>query len=44
VPGVALGEGVAQLGYFIPDNTTPRVSYGANAPRAQAIFNEVGWP
>jgi len=44
VPGVALGEAVAQLGYFIPDNTTGAESYGRNAPRAQAIFNAVGWP
>lgn len=44
VPGVALGEGVAQLGYFIPDNTTPRSAYGSNAPKAQEIFNAVDWP
>ena len=44
VPGVALGEGVAELGYFIPDNTTPRAAYGTNAPKAQEIFNAVGWP
>ena len=44
VPGVALGEGVAQLGFFIPDTTTPRAVYGSNAPKAQEIFNTVGWP
>jgi len=44
VPGVALGEGVAQMGYFVPDNSTGAESYGRNAPAAQAIFNEVGWP
>jgi len=44
VPGVALGEGVADLGFFIPDNSTGAESYGRNAPAAQAIFNEVGWP
>ncbi|MFP3921429.1 MAG: extracellular solute-binding protein [Dichotomicrobium sp.] len=44
VPGVPLDEGVAQLGYFVPDNSTGAASYGANAPEAQAIFNEVDWP
>lgn len=44
VPGVSLGEGVAQLGFFIPDNSTGAAAYGENAPAAQAIFNEVGWP
>jgi len=44
VPGVALGDGVAQLGYFIPDNSTGVESYGRNAPGAQEIFNAVGWP
>jgi len=32
------------LGYFTPDNTTPRAAYGSNAPKAQEIFNAVGWP
>ena len=44
VPGVPLGEGVAQLGFFIPDTMTPRAVYGSNAPKAQEIFNTVGWP
>ena len=44
VPGVPLGEGVAQLGFFIADNSTGAVTYGENAPEAQAIFNEVNWP
>ena len=44
VPGVPLDQGVAQLGYFIPDTSTGAVTYGENAPEAQAIFNEVGWP
>jgi len=44
VPGVALSEGVASLGFFASDNTTPRVVYGSNAPKAQEIFNEVNWP
>ncbi len=44
VPGVPLDQGVAQLGYFIPDTSTGAVVYGENAPEAQAVFNEVGWP
>ena len=44
VPGVPLDAGVAQLGYFVPDNSTGAVTYGENAPEAQAIFNEVDWP
>jgi iron(III) transport system substrate-binding protein len=44
VPGVPLDQGVAQLGYFIPDTSTGAEVYGENAPEAQAVFNEVGWP
>jgi len=44
VPGVPLDQGVAQLGYFIPDTSTGAAVYGENAPEAQAVFNEVGWP
>mgnify|MGYP005850522153 CR=1 FL=1 len=44
VPGVPLNEAVAQLGFFIPDNTTGAASYGENAPKAQEIFNAVDWP
>lgn len=44
VPGVPLDAGVAQLGYFVPDNSTGAATYGENAPEAQAVFNEVGWP
>jgi len=44
VPGVALDEDTARLGFFIPDSTTGTDSYGRNAAKAQAIFNEVGWP
>ena len=44
VPGVPLGEGTAQLGFFIPDNSTGAATYGENAASAQSIFNEVGWP
>jgi iron(III) transport system substrate-binding protein len=41
--GVDIGEHVAKLGEFTPDSTTPTTSFGANAAKAQAIFNEVGW-
>ncbi|MGS4946746.1 Fe(3+) ABC transporter substrate-binding protein [Meridianimarinicoccus sp. RP-17] len=44
VPGVPLGEGVASMGFFIPDNTTGTAVYGANAGKATEIFNAVGWP
>lgn len=44
VPGVPLGEGVASMGFFIPDNTTGTAVYGANAAKATEIFNAVGWP
>ena len=44
VPGVALDVDTARLGFFIPDSTTGTASYGDNAAKAQAIFNEVGWP
>ena len=41
--GVDIGEHVSKLGEFKPDSTTPTASYGANAAKAQAIFNQVGW-
>jgi iron(III) transport system substrate-binding protein len=44
VPGVPLGEGVASMGFFIPDNTTGTAVYGENAAKATEIFNAVGWP
>ena len=44
VPGVPLNEAVAQLGFFIPDNSTGAAAYGRNAPKAQEIFNAVSWP
>lgn len=44
VPGVPLGEGVASMGFFIPDNSTGTAVYGANAAKATEIFNAVGWP
>ncbi len=43
VPGIGLGEGPARLGFFIPDTTTPTAAFSANAAKAQAIFNQVGW-
>jgi iron(III) transport system substrate-binding protein len=42
VPGVAISDSVAQLGFFKPDD----VDLGAvadNVATAQKIFNEVGW-
>lgn len=44
VPGIGLDEHTAMLGYFIADTDTPTSSYADNAARAQAIFNEIGWP
>ena len=44
VPGVPLGDAVKQLGTFRPDTTTGVAAYGENAPKAQEIFNAVGWP
>ena len=42
VPGVGLSESVAALGMFRPDAVDlSRVA--KNVPKAQAIFNEVGW-
>jgi iron(III) transport system substrate-binding protein len=41
--GVPIGEHVAQLGIFIPDNDTPTSSFKEHATTAQTIFNEVGW-
>lgn len=41
--GVPIGEHVAKMGLFIPDNDTPTASFKAHAADAQTIFNEVGW-
>jgi len=41
--GVPIGEHVAKMGLFIPDNDTPTASFKAHATAAQTIFNEVGW-
>lgn len=41
--GVPIGEHVAKMGLFIPDNETPTASFKAHAADAQTIFNEVGW-
>jgi len=41
--GVPIGEHVAKMGLFIPDNDTPTASFKAHAAAAQTIFNEVGW-
>jgi len=41
--GVPIGEHVAKMGLFIPDNDTPTASFKAHAATAQTIFNEVGW-
>jgi len=41
--GVPIGEHVAKLGMFIPDNETPTASFKEHATTAQTIFNEVGW-
>ena len=43
VSGVPIGEHVAKMGLFIPDNDTPTASFKAHAADAQTIFNEVGW-
>jgi len=43
VSGVPIGEHVATMGLFIPDNETPTASFKEHAEAAQAIFNEVGW-
>ncbi|HAR54245.1 MULTISPECIES: extracellular solute-binding protein [Roseovarius] len=43
VPGVGLDEDTARLGFFIPDTATNTASFGDNAAKAQAIFNEVNW-
>lgn len=42
VPGVALGEGVAKLGLFRQDPVNVSV-YGQNQPKAQAIYDAVGY-
>jgi iron(III) transport system substrate-binding protein len=41
--GVPIGEHVATMGLFIPDNDTPTASFKQHADAAQTIFNEVGW-
>src|SRR6056297_1106309 len=41
--GVPIGEHVATMGLFIPDNETPTASFKKHADTAQVIFNEVGW-
>jgi iron(III) transport system substrate-binding protein len=41
--GVPIGEHVAKMGLFTPDNDTPTASFKAHAADAQTIFNEVGW-
>jgi len=41
--GVPIGEHVATMGLFIPDNETPTASFKEHADTAQVIFNEVGW-
>ena len=41
--GVPIGEHVAKMGLFIPDNDTPTSSFKEHATAAQTIFNEVGW-
>ena len=43
VSGVPIGEHVAKMGLFIPDNDTPTASFKEHATTAQTIFNEVGW-
>ena len=42
VPGVALSDSVAALGAFRPD-AVDLSKVAKNVPKAQAIFNEVGW-
>ena len=42
VPGVGLAENPASLGLFRMDDVNLSV-FGENTPRAQEIFNEVGW-
>jgi len=41
--GVAIGEHVATMGLFIPDNDTPTASFKEHTAAAQTIFNEAGW-
>ena len=43
VPGVGLDMDTARLGFFVPDTQTNTAAFSANAAKAQAIFNEVGW-
>jgi len=42
VPGVGLSSSVAALGIFKPDDLQAS-EIAANVPKAQAIFNAVGW-
>ncbi|WP_147112547.1 extracellular solute-binding protein [Tateyamaria sp. syn59] len=42
VPGVAISPSVAELGLFRPDDLDA-TTIANNVPKAQAIFNEVGW-
>ena len=42
VPGVAISPSVATLGLFRPDDLDA-TTIANNVPKAQAIFNEVGW-
>ncbi|MGR3463070.1 MAG: extracellular solute-binding protein [Roseovarius sp.] len=41
--GVPIGEHVATMGLFIPDNDTPTSAFKEHAATAQTIFNEAGW-
>lgn len=43
VPGIALAEVPARLGLFRQDDLNLSV-LGENQPKAQQIFNEIGWP
>lgn len=43
VPGVSMDVDTARLGFFVPDTRTNTSAFSANAAKAQAIFNEVGW-
>lgn len=43
VEGMPLDKEVGMMGEFKADSTTPTAAFSANAGKAQAIFNEVGW-
>ena len=43
VAGVEPDPYAQKLGDFKPDTTTPTSAFSRNAPKAQAIFNQVGW-